>query len=95
MMLWLALCLPRLPLDVFALAQPQPEPWAVIEAVGNVDRVLACNPPAEAVGVAAGMKGWAAEALAGDRKTTRLNSIPCPIWYAVFGLKKKKKSKVL
>lgn len=51
---------------MFALAQPRPEPWAVIETIGNVDRILACNPLAEAAGIAAGMKRSAAEALAGN-----------------------------
>lgn len=71
MMLWLALYLPQLPLDVFALAQPRSEPWAVVEAVGNVDRVAACNPAAQACGVTAGMKRSAAAALAGDLLITR------------------------
>ena len=56
---------------MFALAQPQPEPWAVIEAMGNVDRVAACNPQAEAAGITAGMKRSAAEALAGNLLLTR------------------------
>lgn len=51
---------------MLALAQPRPEPWAVIETTGNVDRILACNPLAEAAGIAAGMKRSAAEALAGN-----------------------------
>lgn len=56
---------------MFALAQPRPEPWAIIETVGNVDRVLACNPSAEAVGIAAGMKRSAAEVLAGNLLLSR------------------------
>ena len=51
-MLWLALTLPRLPLDVFALAQPRSEPWAVVDASGRVDRVVACNDAARLAGIA-------------------------------------------
>jgi protein ImuB len=70
-MLWLALTLPRLPLDVFALAQPRSEPWAVVDASGRVDRVVACNDAARLAGIVPGMKRSAASALAGDLLVTR------------------------
>ncbi|MEW9900878.1 DNA polymerase Y family protein [Chitinivorax sp. PXF-14] len=70
MMLWLALYLPRLPLDVFSRGLSQPEPEAVVEAVGSVERVVACNEAAKTAGVQPGMKRSAAAALAGQLRIT-------------------------
>ena len=59
-MLWIAVCLPRLPLESFLRASSTAEPWAVAEN----RHVLDCNAAAFAHGVRAGMARAAAAALA-------------------------------
>ena len=59
-MLWIALHLPRLPLEAFAQASASTEPQAVVDG----GRVLVCNAPARARGVRPGMSLATAGALA-------------------------------
>jgi protein ImuB len=58
-MLWIALDFPCLPLETFALASAQSEPWAIADGTD----VLVCNQPAHALGVRHGMRLSAACAL--------------------------------
>lgn len=58
-MLWIALCLPRLPLESFLRASPTAEPWVVAEK----RHILDCNSAAFAHGIRAGMARAAAGAL--------------------------------
>jgi protein ImuB len=68
-MLWVALCLPRLPLEARlrgrASSEAADEPWAVVENRS----VLVCNGAAEALGVRAGSALRAAWALAPQLRT--------------------------
>ena len=59
-MQWIALYLPRLPLESFLRASPAAEPWAVAESRHVVD----CNAAAFAQGVRPAMARAAAAALA-------------------------------
>ncbi|QDQ27192.1 DNA polymerase Y family protein [Chitinimonas arctica] len=67
-MLWLALHFPSLPLDALALnlTPTQPEPWAVVEAAGRIERVVVCNQAADALGIKAGQRSATAQALAAN-----------------------------
>lgn len=64
MALWLALVLPALPLQLAERALPCVGPLAIVEGPPQRMAVIHCNAPAQAVGVAAGMKLAAAQALA-------------------------------
>ena len=61
---WLAIHLPRLPLEVFSRAAPDALPLAVSDVGGR--RLLRCNRPALARGVRPGLSPAAARALAAD-----------------------------
>ena len=61
---WLAIHLPRLPLEVFSRAAPDAVPLAVSDAGGR--QLLRCNRPALARGVRPGLSPAAARALAAD-----------------------------
>lgn len=62
-MLWIALHLPSLPLEVFSRGLPASLPFAVYEKQGNRTRVVACSAPAHASGIRPGMAVSAAQAL--------------------------------
>jgi protein ImuB len=62
--LWLALVLPALPLQLAERALPCVGPLAIVEGPPQRLAVIHCNAPAQATGVAAGMKLAAAQALA-------------------------------
>mgnify|MGYP000116726428 CR=1 FL=1 len=66
-MRWLAIHLPRLPLEVFSRAAPDEAPLAVSDAGGR--RLLRCNRPALARGVRPGPSPAAARALAHKQST--------------------------
>lgn len=63
-MLWIALHLPSLPLEVFSRGLPPSLLFAVFEKQGNRTRVIACNTAAHASGIRLGMAVSAAQALA-------------------------------
>src|SRR5688572_22019743 len=69
-MLWLALHLPTLPLEVYARATrdhgDRGEPLAVVGSQGSRSFVVACNDAAKRRGVKSGMPPAAASALASD-----------------------------
>jgi protein ImuB len=65
-MLWLAIRLPLLPLEVYARAARAPEPLAVTTTSGSRSEVIACNDGASRRGVKPGMPVAAATALAGE-----------------------------
>src|SRR3954466_4749894 len=65
-MLWLALHLGSLPLEVYTRAAPEAEPLAVVDAAGSRSFVVACNDLAKKRGVKQGMPPAAASALASD-----------------------------
>jgi protein ImuB len=62
--LWLALVLPALPLQLAERALPGMGPLAIVEGPPQRLVVIHCNAPAQAAGVAPGMKVAAAQALA-------------------------------
>ena len=64
MALWLALVLPALPLQLAERALPCVGPLAIVEGPPQRLQVIHCNAPAQAAGVAPGMKLAAAQALA-------------------------------
>lgn len=64
MALWLALVLPALPLQLAERALPCVGPLAIVEGPPQRLAVIHCNAPAQAAGVAPGMKLAAAQALA-------------------------------
>ena len=64
MALWLALVLPALPLQLAERALPGMGPLAIVEGPPQRLAVIHCNAPAQAAGVAPGMKVAAAQALA-------------------------------
>jgi protein ImuB len=70
-MLWLAIRLPLLPLEVYARAAQVPEPLAVTTTSGSAAEVVACNGGASKCGVRPGMPVAAAMALA-----SRLTTVP-------------------
>src|SRR4029453_14692556 len=63
-MLWLALLLPALPLQLAERALPCVGPLAIVEGPPQRLMVIYCNTPAHAAGVLPGMKLAAAQALA-------------------------------
>ena len=63
-MLWLALVLPTLPLQLAERALPCIGPLAIVEGPPQRLAVIHCNAAARAAGVAPGMKLAAAQALA-------------------------------
>ncbi|HWI12742.1 MAG TPA: DNA polymerase Y family protein, partial [Burkholderiales bacterium] len=65
-MLWLALRLPSLPLDIFRRAAQSDEAFAVSSGEGNRAAIIACNDRARGKGVQAGMPVPAALALAAN-----------------------------
>ncbi|MDB5866401.1 MAG: repair nucleotidyltransferase [Betaproteobacteria bacterium] len=65
-MLWLALRLAALPLEVYARAARTPEPLAVVSSTGSRAEIIACNDAAKRRGVRPGMPPAAASALASD-----------------------------
>ena len=68
-MLWLALRLPLLPLEVYARAAQAAEPLAVTTTSGSRSEVIACNDSAWKRGVKPGMPVAAAMALASGLTT--------------------------
>ena len=62
-MLWLALYLPQLPLEVFARGRQDAGALAVVESAGGRERVSRCNAAARADGVRPGLALPAALAL--------------------------------
>ncbi len=62
-MLWIALHLPSLPLEVFSRSLPASLPFAVFEKQGSRTRLIACNVAANASGIQPGMTVSAAQAL--------------------------------
>ena len=65
-MLWLALRLAALPLEVYARASRADDPLAVTDSAGNRTEIVACNAAAKKRGVKPGMTPAAASALAAD-----------------------------
>src|SRR5688572_28344941 len=65
-MLWLALHLPSLPLEVYARASRGAVPLAVVSSTGSHASIVACNDAARRRGVKHGMPPAAASALASD-----------------------------
>jgi protein ImuB len=65
-MLWLALYLPNLPLQVFQRAAPDTQPLAVAESRAGARRIVAANGAAQRCGVHAGLGVASALALAPD-----------------------------
>src|SRR4051812_632225 len=65
-MLWLALHLPLLPLEVYTRASSGTEPLAIVSSSGTQSAVVACNEAARRRGVKPGMPPAAASALASD-----------------------------
>ncbi|WP_374349590.1 DNA polymerase Y family protein [Chitinimonas sp.] len=64
-MLWLALHFPHLPFEALSLpAAPDAEPWAVIEATGRIERIIACNSVALGAGIQPGQRCMTARAIA-------------------------------
>jgi protein ImuB len=70
-MLWLALYLPRLPLEVFTRGRQHAGPLAIVESVGGREQVSRCNVAAQACGIRAGLALPAALALYGDLAVQR------------------------
>lgn len=70
-MLWLALHLRSLPLEIFTRGGPQTTPLAVASSAGNNATVVACNHAARRHGVRSGMPVSAAWALVSDLRITR------------------------
>jgi protein ImuB len=68
-MLWLAICLPLLPLEVYSRGAPSPGSLAVTTTTGSRSEVIACNDAALKRGVKPGMPVAAAMALASDLMT--------------------------
>ena len=64
MVLWLALCLPALPLQLAERAAPRAGPLAITEGPPERPLIAFCNDPARAAGIAPAMKLAAAQALA-------------------------------
>src|SRR5437870_1330646 len=64
MALWLALCLPALPLQLAARAAQCAGPLAITEGPSERPLIAFCNAPARAAGIAPAMKLAAAQALA-------------------------------
>jgi protein ImuB len=64
MVLWLALCLPALPLQLAERAAPRAGPLAITEGPPERPLIAFCNAPARAAGIAPAMKLAAAQALA-------------------------------
>jgi len=65
-MLWLALCLPSLPLEIFTRGMIAPRPLAIASSTGAGAGIVACDRKARERGVRAGMPVAAASALAAD-----------------------------
>jgi protein ImuB len=65
-MLWLAVRLATLPLEVYARAARTPAPLAVVSSTGSRAEIIACNDAAKRRGVRPGMPPAAASALASD-----------------------------
>lgn len=63
MALWLALCLPALPLQLAARAVPLAGPLVITEGPSERPLIAFCNDPARAAGIAPAMKLAAAQAL--------------------------------
>jgi protein ImuB len=63
MTLWLAICLPALPLQLAERATPCPGPLAIVEGPHERPLISSCNEPARAAGIAPAMKLAAAQAL--------------------------------
>ena len=70
-MLWLALYLPQLPLEVFSRARQQAGALAVVESLAGREQVSRCNAAAQAYGVRPGMALPAALALCADLAVQR------------------------
>ncbi|BCL76063.1 hypothetical protein JHS3_17990 [Jeongeupia sp. HS-3] len=72
-MLWLALHLPTLALDVFPNIVTPPKPRLVVESAGRFERVVQADALAQSLGIRAGIKLSAALALANELTVHRRN----------------------
>ncbi|GHD66004.1 Y-family DNA polymerase [Jeongeupia chitinilytica] len=70
-MLWLALYLPTLPLDVCPATETPPRPRLVVESAGRLERVVVADALAQSLGIRAGIRLSAALALANELSVHR------------------------